>query len=265
MNRLIVSLGAALFLFAQSPVSGADLEKGKAELKAKNFDAAIAELRPLAESGDPEAQHYLGLVYVDQRNAPEALKWQLMAAEQGHGLSQVWTGLLYAMGDIDGNNRDYAQAKVWYERASANGQASADDYLGMIYEQGFGVEKDLPRALALYHQSAERGFKGAQYRLGTLYERGKNVEQDYARAAKWYRMAADQGHAHAAGSLGVLYAKGWGVGQDLISALQWLYIAVALGNAEMKPAMEQVRNAMTVDERKQAAERIQNHPLFKKD
>jgi TPR repeat protein len=48
-----------------------------------------------------------------------------------------------------------------------------------------------------YRRSAEQGNAEAQYRLGVLYERGDGVAKDVAQAAAWYRRAADQGNTEA--------------------------------------------------------------------
>ena len=48
-------------------------------------------------------------------------------------------------------------------------------------------------------RTAERGHAEAQYQLGLLYEYGNGVEKDIARAVEYYQKAAEQGHpkAHA--------------------------------------------------------------------
>jgi uncharacterized protein len=50
-------------------------------------------LRQGAERGDAESQHLLGLLYLDgkgvERQAAEAYKWLVLAAERGHVLSSV--------------------------------------------------------------------------------------------------------------------------------------------------------------------------------
>ena len=42
---------------------------------------------------------------------------------------------------------------------------------------------------------AEEGNAAAQYGLGIMYENGHGVEQDHAEAVKWFPRAADQGYA----------------------------------------------------------------------
>ena len=53
--------------------------------------------------------------------------------------------------------------------------------------------KDYRRALALLKPLAEKGHASAQYYLGWMYERGLGSATDHREAARWYRLAAEQG------------------------------------------------------------------------
>ena len=70
-----------------------------------------------------------------------------------------------------------------------------------------------------------QGDANAQNNLGIMYINGEGVPQDYAEAAQWYRLAADQGHTNAQFILGVMYQEGEGVPQDLVAAHMWLSLA----------------------------------------
>ena len=58
---------------------------------------------------------------------------------------------------------------------------------------------------------AEQGDAAAQNDLGVMHVEGKGVAKDEAEAAKWYRKAAEQGNAAAQRNLGVMYDEGRGV------------------------------------------------------
>ncbi len=73
----------------------------------------------------------------------------------------------------------------------------------MAYNRG-----DYAAAARLIHEAAGQGDAQAQNNLGVLYERGHGVTQDYSEAVKWYRKAAGQGLANAQNNLGVLYERG---------------------------------------------------------
>ena len=70
-------------------------------------------------------------------------------------------------------------------------------------------------------KAAEQGDADAQNNLGVMYIRGEGVTQDSAEAGQWYRQAAEQGHARAQYNLGVMYIRGEGVTQDSAEAARW--------------------------------------------
>ena len=78
-----------------------------------------------------------------------------------------------------------------------------------------------------FRRAADQGDALAQFYLGVMYNEGRGVPQDYAEAAKWYRLAADQGDAQAQYNLGLSYARGEGVTPDPIAAHMWLNLAAA--------------------------------------
>ena len=52
-------------------------------------------------------------------------------------------------------------------------------------------------ALRLYRPLAEQGNADAQQALGLIYAKGDGVTQDNAEAVKWFRKAAEQGNGSA--------------------------------------------------------------------
>ena len=83
----------------------------------------------------------------------------------------------------------------------------------------------------MLHEAGEQGIAQAQHNLGIMYDNGKGVDQSHATAVKWYRKAAEQGYATAHLFLGATYAKGGlSVPQNFSEALQWLHKAEAAGD-----------------------------------
>ena len=52
-----------------------------------------------------------------------------------------------------GSEPNYEAAVIWYEKASAQGNARAQFNLGTLYEQDLGMPADKMKALNLYRQS----------------------------------------------------------------------------------------------------------------
>ena len=72
----------------------------------------------------------------------------------------------------------------------------------------------------------------AQYDLGVRYDAGLGVPKDVAEAMRWYRLAAEQGNADAQCSLGLMYAHGEGISEDCAEAVRWFRPAAEQGHAE---------------------------------
>ena len=89
---------------------------------------------------------------------------------------------------------------------------------------------DFATALKEWKPLAEEGNAVAQNNLGLMYHNGWGVPQDYKEAVYWYRLAAEQGDAKAQGNLGVMYAFGNGVIKDYVYAHMWGNIASMNGN-----------------------------------
>ena len=67
------------------------------------------------------------------------------------------------------------------------------------------AQGDYETALAEFTKAAEDGDMNAQFNLGVMYENGQGVEQSDLKAAEWYQKAADNGHPEAPMALQVLY------------------------------------------------------------
>ncbi len=65
--------------------------------------------------------------------------------------------------------------------------------LGSAYDWGFGVEQDRAQAAKWFEQGAIRGNAASQYNLGVLYEDGDGVQQDLVKAYMYYILANQNG------------------------------------------------------------------------
>jgi uncharacterized protein len=90
---------------------------------------------------------------------------------------------------------------------------------------------DFKTALREWQPMAEQGDARAQFYFGLLYENGDGVPLDYAKARQWYEKAAVQGDAKAQLYLGLQSSFGQGVPMDLVDAYMWYSLAAGNGNA----------------------------------
>jgi hypothetical protein len=80
-------------------------------------------------------------------------------------------------------------AKVWKQQAD-EGDATAQNYMGELFERGINGTPDHQSAAAWYQKAADQGYSQAQLNLGNLYEKGLGVPQDSVKAINLYRQAA---------------------------------------------------------------------------
>jgi TPR repeat protein len=114
-------------------------------------------------------------------------------------------------------------------RKALGGDTRAQLLLGMAFEFGQGVEKDLEEAMHWYRIAADRGDPEAQTNLGYLYETGSTGPENPVEAAKWYLRAAVSGFARAQFNLGTLYLRGEGVERSDQDAAHWIGEAADAG------------------------------------
>ncbi|MBS0569155.1 MAG: caspase family protein [Proteobacteria bacterium] len=91
-------------------------------------------------------------VSYDRANYQTALKVWMGQAESGDAEAQNYVGEIYLKGL--GTEPDYAKAREWFEKAAAQGDKRARINLGYLYEQGLGVPRDIARALNLYGEAS---------------------------------------------------------------------------------------------------------------
>lgn len=88
-----------------------------------------------------------------------------------------------------------------------HGDAGAQTALGVAFELGDGVPRDVSLAVQLYRTAASKYQPDAQYNLGLVAEYGKSGCVDIAEAKRWYGQAALRGQAKAQERLDALAVK----------------------------------------------------------
>lgn len=136
-----------------------------------------------------------------------------------------------------------AQAKQIFRSVKPladNGNANAQYNMGVLYDEGYGVEQDYAKAREWYEKAAAQDYAKAEHNLGILYQEGHGVPQSDQKAAEWFRRAAEHGEPAAQNNLAVMYVRGQGMTQDLTEAARWSARAAAAGNASAKNNLPQI-------------------------
>ncbi|MCB1665596.1 MAG: SEL1-like repeat protein [Pseudomonadales bacterium] len=173
--------------------------------------------------------------YYEGRFAEALAIWRPLA-EQGNARAQNNLGILYRNGE--GVVQDYNLAREWLLRAAEQGWGRAQFSLGMMYDFGQGVAQNPREAIRWYERAAEQDDADAAFNLGGLYADGRGVPQDYAQAAQWYGRAAALGHANAQNVLGQMYASGAGVARNLVEAERLFRLAAEQDHSEARANLE---------------------------
>ncbi|MCR5723303.1 MAG: tetratricopeptide repeat protein [Lachnospiraceae bacterium] len=86
---------------------------------------------------------------------------------------------------------------------------NSNDSANTLYESGYKYyeERKFEEAADLWIKAANKGLAEAQHALGLLYENGDGVEKSIDKALKWYNKAAEQGHEEAQKSFNSLFHR----------------------------------------------------------
>ncbi len=174
----------------------------------------------------------------DEQAMQEAVKLWLAAAEKGDAESQAVVGILYDEGL--GLQQDAEKAVKWYRKAAEQDNASAQYNLALCLHLGTGTEKNESEAVVWFQRAAEQGDREAQYYLGLCHDFGYGVPQNHREAVKWYLRAAEQGEPMAQYNLAYSYELGEGVEQDREKARGWYAKAAAQGDEKARKALQEM-------------------------
>ena len=123
----------------------------------------------------------------------DALEFINRSATMGHPEAQLLIGSIFYQRSVDefGYNR-YSDSAYWLEKAALNGITQAQTYLGMMYHDGTGVERNYDKALSFLLSAATKNHPEALNYLGLIYFNGQGVEQKYSEALYWFEASANQ-------------------------------------------------------------------------
>lgn len=171
----------------------------------------------------------------------DALRWYRAASGQGHPGAQLVLARLDGTGQgraKTGKRRgrkadaeDRRSTDNRWSRFAENGDADDRYHLGVLYETGIEVEKDLDEARLWYQKAALQQHREAQVALARMCESGGSAaDQDLA--FHWWQQAALQGSAEAQYVLGRRYAAGEGAAPEPLKSLSWHMRAADQGHPE---------------------------------
>lgn len=145
---------------------------------------------------------------------------------------------LMANGKAAEEKEDYKEAMKWYRIAADLGNAEAQLFLAVGYQQGFGIDKNDDLAFLWAKKSAEQGNSYGQAFVGLMYDERMGLPDDDdidnydEEALKWYNLSAKQGNEYGQLGLGKMYYEGNGVSENYKEAYKWFLKSAEQGNSD---------------------------------
>lgn len=158
-----------------------------------DYAEVLRVIRPLAESGDGEAQAYLAHLY-----------------STGRGVS-----------------KDISQAIEWIISASKNGIPVAQHTLATLTFNGQGgVARDEKEAIRLLTAAAEQNDTYAIEQLGRAYLGGNGVDRDFTKAVKWFCRGVALKSGLSMWNIGFALMTGSGLPSNVVEGRKWMALAI---------------------------------------
>ncbi|MBR4322998.1 MAG: SEL1-like repeat protein, partial [Treponema sp.] len=126
----------------------------------------------------------------------------------------------------------YSVAYENFKKAESKGDKECLYYLGRLYQEGWGIEKNFKKALGYFNKSAKINDNRSLYFAGMMYLSGVMGKVEYDSAKICFEKAAFYGNVDALYELGNIFYRGLGVKKDIQKAKEWYEKAAARGNSD---------------------------------
>ena len=93
---------------------------------------------------------------------------------------------MFSMGAYYNSINDSDSAFRFYLDGAKLGNVSCQLNLGVMYDEGKGVDKSVGLSLFWFEKAAKNGDTDANFNVGIMYEHGEGVEPDISKAMKYY-------------------------------------------------------------------------------
>jgi len=184
-------------------------------------------------SQNPSLCYNLGLAYYEGwqgvKDPNLALYYFQKAAKRNYPLADFYLGIIYM------ERKEYKKSVPYYKKSLVvNPLASYN--LGVYYEDGMGVKRNLKEAAKYYELAVKGDYSLACHNLASFYRRGMGgLKQDYKKAMYLYKKAIKmQDDPLSYHALAQMYFNGFGAKQNKKRALELLQTAVEKEGREAK-------------------------------
>lgn len=158
-----------------------------------SYQKAIPLLLPLANSGDVNAQYYLGRCYEYGNNDNTSARiWYIKAADNGNSDAMVKAAMFIAKRK-GGGEKDPKRVMSYIQKAISAGNPDGKALLASYYLEG---RKDIEKGIQLAKEASEAGSALGQMLLGGIYMQGMgSIAKDESKAIALLQASSDQGNS----------------------------------------------------------------------
>ncbi|XP_044517757.1 death ligand signal enhancer [Gracilinanus agilis] len=180
---------------------------GNENMRSGDFETAYSYFQKAAEQGYSKAQYNVGLCHEHgkgtQKDLSKAVFYYQLAAQKGHQMAQY----RYArslLRDEAPREADKQRAVAMLKQAADAGLKEAQAYLGVLFtKEQFQDERKAVKYLWL---AASSGDSQSKYHMGICYEKGFGVQKNLGEAMRYYQQSAALGNEPAQRRLRVLFS-----------------------------------------------------------
>ena len=168
-----------------------------------NLPQAIQFYKKASEDGSPKALNRLGLLHYNGigvlQNYSKAHTFICEAADLKDVEAQFNCATSFFEGK--GVEKNTKQAESYFLMAANQDHIGAMNILAGNYSDGGFGEKDIKKSISYYEKTAAKGNPIGQYKLGVMFEAGVDLPKNLLKAHMYFNLANVGQHPQAANSL----------------------------------------------------------------
>lgn len=154
--------------------------------------------------------------------------YMIMAANYGYKLAHDDLAQDYSGNELH-LKQNYSKTKQFYETTKK--YAYSMNYLGYMYNMGFGVERNSDKAKELYEMAIVKDNSFSMHNLAYMYVLGEGISQDYGKAKELFEKAISKDNSNSFVGLALLYKNAHGVTRDYSKTIELYEMAITKGNS----------------------------------
>ncbi|XP_074147778.1 death ligand signal enhancer isoform X1 [Sminthopsis crassicaudata] len=183
-------------------------EAGTESIRSGNYEAAYSYFQKAADRGYSKAQFNVGLCHEHgkgtQKDLSKAVFYYQLAAQKGHQMAQYRYARSLLSDQVPAREADKQRAVTMLKQAADAGLKEAQAYLGVLFtKEPFQDEQKAVKYLWL---AARNGDSQSKYHMGICYEKGLGVQKNLGEAMRYYQQSAALGNEPAQKRLKMLFS-----------------------------------------------------------